>query len=178
MAAVACAKCEEVREIAVVYVTTGKPTVDVLSGTVTCEHCGSQTVFKLKQNSIRYYPGGIESGLTSQAAANAKEMVEEAHRCFYGGSYRGVVAFCRSAVEEALDDKNVTGSDLNQKTERARKATPPILGDEEVSMSHGARLTGRNAIHRMAEVSERQAMLALTAASELVNHVAQQPAIP
>ena len=102
-------------------------------------------------------------------------MFEEALLCFYGGSNRGTVAMCRSAVEEALDGKNVTGDNLAAKIENTPKS---ILADEEKSQATGARLTGRNALHRMAEVSTTQAMLALTTTTGLINHIGQQRALP
>jgi len=101
-------------------------------------------------------------------------MLEEALLCLYGASGRGTVAFCRSAVEEALAHKNVPGSSLDQKIKNAKT----ILGDEERTLANGARLTGRNAIHRMAEATNSQAMLALTTTADLLNHIAQQTPLP
>ena len=162
--------------------STGSPANDVLPKDIlrcvlTCGKCGGKTVFQLEDGyALTFLPGKLlTEGLRNIVAPNAKEMHEEALLCFYGGSGRGTVAFCRSAVEEALAHKNVPGRDLDAKIKNAPK---DILGDEEKALANGARLTGRNAIHRMAEVSDSQGMLALTTTADLLNHIAQQRSLP
>lgn len=150
---------------------------DILRCVLTCGQCRKKTVFQLENGyALTFLPGKLLTvDLQSDVAPNAKEMLEEALLCFYGGSGRGTVAFCRSAVEEALAHKNVPGNVLDQKIKNAPKT---ILGDEERTLANGARLTGRNAIHRMAEATDPQAMLALTTAADLINHISQQTPLP
>ena len=118
----------------------------------------------------------FEGDLKEDVAPNTKEMINEAVLCFFGSSYRGVVAFCRSALEEALEAKNVKGDDLFKKIEAAKKGE--LLGDVEVSQAHGARLVGREALHRMGIVSQAQGMLALAATVDLLNHITKQKPLP
>ena len=139
-------------------------------------NCNQKTVFELTRNAVTWAPGNtFKEGLRQDVAEDAKEMFREALLCFYGGSGRGTVVMCRSTVEEALTEKNVTGDNLDA---RIKNAPDSILGDEERTSANGARLTGRNAAHRMAEVTTAQAMLALVTTVDLVNHIAQQSALP
>jgi hypothetical protein len=150
---------------------------DVLRGLLTCGSCGEKIIFQLQDGyALTFLPGKIlTDDLRKDAAPNAKEMFNEAVRCFYGDSGRGVVAFCRSAVEEALAHKNVRDGDLNQKIANTPRN---MLGDEERSQATGARLTGRNALHRMASISDSQVMLALQTTVDLLNHIALQEPLP
>ena len=61
---------------------------------------------------------------------------------------------------------------------KIKNAPNSILGDEQRTLAIGARLSGRNVVHRMAEVTDAQAVLALTTTVDLVNHIAGQPALP
>ena len=137
--------------------------------------CEGQTLFQLTQNAISWAPGKLFQEDLKTEADNAKEMFQEALLCFYGASNRGTVAMCRSAVEEALGDKNVPGRDLDSKI---KNAPAYILGPEEISMANGARLSGRNVLHHMAQVTHTQAMVALTTTIDLINHIAQQEPMP
>jgi len=150
---------------------------DELLSVLTCGACGKKSLFRLSNGyALTFLPGKIiTEDLRNDVAPNAADMFQEAMLCFYGSSGRGTVAFCRSAVEEALADKNVPGSTLDKKI---KNAPTSMLGDEEKTLANGARLTGRNAIHRMATVTDSQAILALTATTSLLNHIAQQAALP
>ena len=150
---------------------------DVLRGVLTCGKCGGKTVFQLEDGyGLSYLPGKLfVEDLRRDVAPNAQEMFREALLCFYGASGRGAVAFCRSAVEEALANKNVPGANLDAKIKNAPKS---ILGDEQRSQATGARLIRRNALHRMAMVSNTQGILALTTTIDLLNHTAQQTRLP
>lgn len=150
---------------------------DTIRGYLSCGHCGLRTIFELQGKTLTFLPGrAVEENLTNDVDDNAREMFEEALLCLYGGSGRGVVAFARSAVEEALSAKRVEGKNLDAKIPNAKKHG--ILGDEEASQVHGARLSGRNALHRMQEVSQLQAMIALSATVFLLNHIAEQEPVP
>ena len=71
----------------------------------------------------------------------------------------------------------VKGSVLSAKIPNAQ--TMRILGGEEVAQAQGARLVGRGALHRMATVSQTQAMIALGATVDLLNHIGGwKPASP
>jgi len=147
----------------------------------TCGNCGGVSVFEMRgDNIITFNPGRMVNGpdeLGSATPERAREAYSEAMLCYYGAAYRGTVAMCRSAVEEALDDKGAKGRDLHTKVEDA-KSRLNILGDEEVALAQGARLVGRNALHRGASVTQTQATVALGATFDLVNHIASQTPSP
>ncbi len=150
---------------------------DIIRGYLVCGHCHRRTVFALEGNVFIFLPGKVfEEGLREDVAPNGREMFSEAALCFYGGSNRGVVAFIRSALEEALAAKGVPGGHFDAKITNAKKHG--ILGDDEVAQAHSARLSGRNALHRMMEVSQLQAVGVLGAAVFLLNHIAQQKPVP
>ena len=51
----------------------------------------------------------------------------------------------------------------------------PFLDDEQKTLAHGARLIGRNALHRQKPVTRAQALALLTGTTDLLNHIAAQP---
>ena len=187
MAEIRCTNCGDVCEIAInpniirsrVRGEGGRmvePEGDIIRGIRTCLYCHTKTIFELTGNVPSFVPGPLfTEDVRADVAPNAKEMLEEALMCLYGGSLRGTVTMCRSSVEEALAEKNVPGKDLDAKI---KNAPATILGPEEKSQATAARLIGRGAVHLMAPVPLSQAMLALGATIDLINHIAQQPALP
>lgn len=140
-------------------------TRDVLEGAIKCEKCGSQNPLSVTRDAVRS-PGRLfESDLNKNVAVDAREMYLEALLCFYGTSYRGAVAFCRSAVEESLAAKEVPGGVLDTKIKKAGKWLEP----DEIALANAARIVGRNVIHHMAKVSQANAMGALTNSADLLN---------
>ena len=94
----------------------------VLHCTVTCGYCSGRSVFEMTGNDLEFltslpYEKDMSPG---KVVPNATRMVEEALPCLYWTSYRGTVAFCRSTVEEALDVKEVPGSNLDEKIGKCR----------------------------------------------------------
>ena len=83
---------------------------------------------------------------------------------------------CRAAVEQALDNKNVTARDLFKKIEGAKEHG--LLGDVQVSQAHGARISGNEALHQMGAVSQAEEMLTLTSCVGLLNHINGQKPLP
>ena len=130
IALVTCVKGSSQRHIRVQYPnSTLGHTNDVLRGTLTCKRkkerrppCDGVTVFEFVNDGLTFVPGHLfEGDLHKDIAPNAREMMEEAVLCFYGASNRGVVAFCRSAAEEALSAKKVPGGSLDEKIKKAGK---------------------------------------------------------
>jgi hypothetical protein len=182
MALVKCIRCGHQKEILVRYRTGSAFTDDVLRGTLICKEeprrghpCNGTTIFELADNAITFYPGRLfQTDLYRDIAQDAVEMLLEAVKCFYGDSNRGVVAFCRSAAEEALGEKKVPGRDLNTKIEKAGE----YLTAEEQALANAARITGRNALHHLAVVSTANALGALTNTADLLNSVSEKEPFP
>ena len=182
MAAVTCVSCGHQRRVRVEYKGTGSSTDDVLRGVLTCKRkearkqlCNGITVFELANDGMTFYPGRLfEEDLQKGVAPDAREMMGEAVRCFYGASNRGTVAFCRSAAEEALAAKEVPGRDLDAKIKKAGD----YLSDDEKTFAHSARLVGRNAIHHMAVVSTAAALGSLNNTIEFLNVVQRKEPFP
>ena len=182
MANIKCAWCEYGR--AITHGSASREMMadwvykDTLRGALTCGHCDKITVFEMKGNELTYLPGKIfQEDMRHEVPENVAESLIEAVLCFHGTAYRGTVAMCRSAVEDALDTKGAKGNNLDQKIVDGQNRLQ-ILGYEEIAQAHGARLAGRNALHRGAAVSQSQAMLALQTTLDLLNHIAlQTPAL-
>ena len=84
---------------------------DVFHVTVECAECRQWSVYTLTQDGVIFNPGKLfEEGIREEISDSAKTMLQEATRCFFGNSFRGTLAMCRAALEQALTDKNVTGA--------------------------------------------------------------------
>lgn len=136
--------------------------------------CKTSSVFEITGDSVSFLPGKLfQEDLDRRTPDEAQACFQEGLLAFYGQAHRATVAMCRSAVEASLDSKRVSGRDLYEKIPNAQRMG--IIGDEEVSQAQAARLTGRDALHHGRLVSQSQALLALTATLQFLNHVAQQP---
>lgn len=182
MALVTCVSCGSQKQISVQFRDSTTTTNDVLRGTLTCKSedrsgqpCEGVTVFEVVDDAVTFYPGRLfEPDIGRDIAINALAMLGEAVLCFYGSSYRGVVAFCRSAAEEALTAKDVPGRDLDAKIKRAGD----YLSDEERSLANAARITGRNVLHHLAVVSKANALGALTNSIDFLDAVSAKESFP
>ena len=183
MALVTCVRCSRQKHIGLLYKGQNTSTDDVLRGTLTCKHphershrpCDGVTVFELVEDALTFYPGRLfEVGSLNGIAPNALEMFGEALLCFYGASYRGVVAFCRPSAEEALAAKGVLARDLNAKIKEAGD----YLGAEDRALANAARITGNNALHHLAVVSMANALGALTNTTDFLKAVSTKKPFP
>lgn len=181
---IACLGCDKSRDIGFHVGSVGGSSLEwkdaaVLRGVHTCGYCGKKGVFEISgRNEVTFAPGtmlGSEDDLDQVVPVGARDAYREALLCYYGAAYRGTIAMCRSAVEEALDGIGVEGRDLYAKVDDAK--SKGLLGDEEISLAHSARLTGRDVLHRGRAVDQGQATHALIATFDLVNHIASQTAI-
>jgi hypothetical protein len=174
MAELLCAYCGSMRPLAHNY-GAGSGTYqwadkEEIQGLLICGQCGKRTVFAMTGNFISFYPGKfLEEELDAGLSEGVVACFEDALLSFYGRAYRSSVAMCRSALEEALDSKGISGKDLYAKIQQAEKIK--ILGTEEISQAQAARLIGRNALHRGMPVTKNQSLLALTSTLHLVNHL-------
>lgn len=156
---------------------TSELRIDRFNIVLICCVCQRRSVYGVEDNSIVFNPERtFDEDLASDVHELTREMFDEALLCFYGTSFRGTVAMCRSSVEAALESKNVAGRDLYHKITNAKESK--ILGDEQVSHAHLARLYGRDALHHMKNVSQSQAQLILGATVQILNHIAQQETLP
>lgn len=150
---------------------------DIIRATLRCGSCQKSTVFAMTGNAVSFHAGRLfESDVDENVDDDVKEMFTEALLCFYGQGFRGTVAVCRAAVEQALDNKNVTGRDLFGKIEGAKEHG--LLGDVQFSQAHGARIAGNEALHQMGAISQAEGMLALTSCVGLLNHISRQEPLP
>lgn len=176
MAQIGCTKCGNYCEIQVTAsmarvlregITTAQP--ETIRGVFICSQCSTQNVFEMAGNTITFLPGALfVQDLTTKAPSGVVSSFNDALRCFYGQGYRGTVAMCRSAVEDALDARGAKGNDLSQKIHHAQN-TLGIVSYEEVAAAQNARLIGRNALHRGMEINHTQAMLALQGSLDFIN---------
>ncbi|MCH8870543.1 MAG: hypothetical protein IIC85_12595 [Chloroflexi bacterium] len=129
----------------------------------------------MEGNVTVFVPGELfTESLATNVAADAREMFEEGLRCFYGASYRGTIAMCRSAVAEGILDKKIgkRNDSLDALTKEAVKQK--ILDNTDESKADFARLLGRGVVHRMLVVSGTEAMITLQSAAELLNTIASR----
>jgi len=178
-----CAWCGDSRELQLAHyrrtASDGIYVYDRLLVTIHCKQCRRDTTYEIEGMAVIGAPTRLMTGQIAEGIpAEVKSLVEEATRCFYAQAYRAVVALCRSAVEEALDQKNVPGRYLDDKITNARNSNPAILDEQQETQATAARLAGRNALHRGQQVNQTQAVLAVTSTVELVNHIAVQQPLP
>ena len=183
MAVIICAWCENKRNI--VHnpgMTDTHTNKDVIRGVLTCGNpsCRRKTLFEMTGNDPSFLPGKLfQEDLRQNVDKDARTMFEDACLCMYGSSYRGVVAMCRSAVEAELEVKNVHGKkrdELYDKIETAKEGG--LLDEVHYTEAHSARITGRDVLHRIGNVSLSQAILALTATADVLNYLAPKPPLP
>ncbi|MDA0988782.1 MAG: hypothetical protein O2783_06605 [Chloroflexi bacterium] len=161
-----------------------------IQGTVTCGRdinpdrssyarripCNEKIVFEISENTVSFLPGNLlRQNLKTRAEGvheNARAMIEEALKCFYGGSYVGVIAMCRSAVIEEILGKDVGNRDDNVPglVDKAKKRGLVDAQDEVRAISAG--LIAREALHHMGDVTQDDALFAIRAGVEFVNNVA------
>lgn len=176
MAEIICPVCDRIRTISNSgYLHSGgRRHTDMLKAVLVCGNCKKEIVFGMLGDAINFMPGNLFSqDVDPSVPKEATDAFDDAIRCFYGAGYRGVVTMCRSTVEESLDAKGATGRNLPTKIEDAQNRLK-ILGSEQVSYAQASGLIGRNALHRGASISQTQAMLALQATLDLINHIAAQ----
>ncbi|MBI4337039.1 MAG: DUF4145 domain-containing protein [Chloroflexi bacterium] len=193
MAQLSCSHCGHIRDVLVnndVYTWTIRPGMglreeqrhryDTLYVTVECARCQKQSVFTLNHNAVQFAAGKlIANDLSDPVSPDSKGLFQDALQSFYGQSFKGVVAMCRAAVEAELETKNVHGpkkDDLFEKIEVAKQSK--FLDEVQYTAAHAARIAGRDALHRMGAVSQSQALLALTATVEVLNHLAPNLPLP
>ena len=118
----------------------------------------------------------LRQDLHIRAQPNAKEMIEEALKCFYGGSYPGVVAMCRSAITEELLGKGV-GNRNDSVPDLVRKAKEVgLVETPDEAHAETTRLIARGTLHHMEKVNEDDAVLTIRGAVIFINNVAgRQP---
>ena len=174
MGRITCSQCGVARNLMNGKFPWPPDKIDVVKGVLTCGECKTDNAFEMKGDEITYLPGTLFStGYAQSVPQSIKLLFWEALRCFYGAAYQAVIIMCRSCVEEALDNKNVSGVNIFAKIESAKEAG--ILDDELMMLAHGARLIGRNAAHRGALFSQSQGLAALNATLDLINHIGLQP---
>lgn len=145
---------------------------DIINAVVTCRYCNERTAIEMRGTDMVFVSDKETFGrLNSDVPRVVQVMHMEAKLCFWGGAYRAVPGMCRSCVEQSLSAKGIKGKDLNEQIENAPQN---ILGDQEKTLANGARLTGRNTLHRMREVTRTQALVIISATTDLVNHIAAQ----
>lgn len=147
----------------------------ILAGTLKCS-CGHQTPL----NAEAAFPFGssivntreVASDLPAEAPAEVKGAYSEARTCIYGGAYRAAVAFCRTTGEEMLRANGYKG-DFNNQIKSAK--CDGFIDDQLEMLATGARLIGRNALHRGQTVTMGQALNALGAIADFVSAVLSNP---
>lgn len=149
---------------------------DRIMATLVCGECKGKSVFHMRGNNITFLPGKVIDRPETDIGADALAAFDEAVAAYEGQSYRACVAFCRSAVEDSLDHKNVPGQELFGKAQNAHGKGLP-LDDEAFALATGARLIGRNTLHRKMEVSASQALAMLSGTLDVLNHIGAQPAM-
>jgi len=178
MATVPCVQCGLEHNISSDFSFQGRNPAhseDIIKGVLYCGSCGAPTVFTIKDNATIFLPGKLlTTNLNERVAENAKTMIQEASECFYGGSFMGVVAMCRSAVVEAILSKRIgnRSDSVPGLVEKAKKAGLVDAQDEVRGISAG--LIAREALHHMGAVSEYDALFAIRAAVEFVNNVSER----
>ncbi len=155
----------------------------IVQGVLICDHpgkrgpygppCNARTVFEITGDSVSFLPGKLfEEGLAANVSNEVRELFNDGLRAFYGKSYRGTIALCRAALEQALDEKGASGHNLSEKINKCQGA---ILGVQETNQAHAMRLDANEALHALKNVNATYALGGLTTTVTLVNHIASKP---
>lgn len=148
---------------------------DIVQGVVICARCEARTVFELTGNTLTFAPKRLfEADVDDEVAENAKEMFSEALRCFYGTSYRGAIAMCRSAIAEGILGKQIGKRRDSLDVLIKEAVSQKVLDSTDETKADYARLLGRGVVHRMLSVSGTEAMITIQSTAELLNTIARQ----
>ena len=164
----------------------GRSNDGILQGVLICHHplddrynrdkrCNAATVFEITGSSVSFLPGKLFEEDLVGVSDDVRGLFDETIKCFYGKAYKGTLGLCRSTVERALEEKNVKGKDLFAKINNCPAS---ILGAQEKTWAESARLNGREALHRLMNVTASQALSGLNITITLANHIAAQPPLP
>lgn len=151
---------------------TGRPDdpKDVVRGSLTCDVCKRVTPFEMDRQGVSAVSKPSQIATVNESAPEVvTAYFEEAKLCLFGGANRAVVLMARSCVEEALAAINIKERTLYDSILEARAQKK--LGDVELAAAQAARLVGRNAAHRSLPVEQGQAVMAIGAAAQVVNHL-------
>lgn len=185
IACIRCGKAHLITHQGYIYGDSRHPN-GVIRGVLTCQAntesgsrsqpCEGVTLFELTRNVNTWTPGTLfHEDLSVRISPIVRDLFQEAVNAFYGGAYKGVVALCRSAVEQSLDEKGVVGNNLFAKI---TKAPENILGSRQKTWADASRLDGRDALHRLMAVTPTQALTGLNITIQLLNHIANASAVP
>ncbi len=113
-------------------------------GSAICRECKAGTGFEIVDNLINYVSGKSSYGIINSSLSEiVKTLFSEAEMCFRNGSPDAAVAMCRSSIDIALTEKGISGGNLYNKIENAKK----VLSDIEIGLAHASRLVTNDAIH-------------------------------
>lgn len=165
MAILVCGHCKKRRTI-----NQNADEDETLALVVTCSGCGGRTYFEMVGDAVTFTLGGGDFlGTFGEAFVPIaiSDRFDEAKICFQVRAFRAAAAMARSCVEMALSEHGITKGNLESRIKRAKDAG--MLTDEEVSLAHGSRLVGNNALHKQAVVTAPYAQSALQAAAGVVS---------
>ncbi len=148
---------------------------DRIQGVFICGKCSNSNAFGMEGNVVVFVPGDLfTESLTANVGPDAQEMFGEALRCFYGSSYRGAIAMCRSAVAEGILGKQIGKRSDSLDALIKEAVSQNRLDSTDETKADYARLLGRGVVHRMLSVSGTEAMITLQSTAELLNTIARQ----
>ena len=176
MATIPCVECGREHEFINNYASGHNEMAphdnDVLKGVLYCGYCHAPTVFTIKAKATTFLPGKLlRQNLITGRNINAETMIGEALKCFYGASYVGVVAMCRSAITEAILGKGIGNRNDSVPSLMTKAKISSLVDATDEVRAESARLIAREALHYMGDVNEDDALFAIRAAVEFVNNV-------
>lgn len=161
-----CRKCGQLGSV-----DHGRQTpTEILRGVLICGHCGELNPFEAQGGALTFVPGNLQWGALNAAVPQAvRDYFSEAEASFYAGAYRATAAMCRSAVEEALEQREITNWGLKAKIEAALKSG--LLTERVHSLAYGSKIIADEAIHAATEIHPGEITVLIPAAILVVNHL-------
>jgi len=152
---------------------------DIIRGVFYCGYCEQATAFQIKGNAANFLPGRLfQEELADDVAEEPRAMFAEALLCFYGASYSGVIAMCRSAIAEAILAKGIGNrkKPLPDLIELAKNAGLVDTLDE--STAESVRVLGRDTLHYMRAMTPTEGAVALGAIAKVLNNITKRTPPP
>ena len=167
-----CDGCKTVYEIGMSGRTLSRKEPSLI-GRYQCD-CGFRIAFEfLRDDTIR-----VREPLASPdvSSGDVFRLFDEAALAYWALAYGASLIMARACVEASLKEKNVPGYGLKEIISNAEKSN--LLDARQVTQAESAKLYGDDIVHNLLTVTQLEALLALHATVQLVEHIARQAPLP
>ena len=143
---------------------------DRIRGALVCSQCNTVSPFELAEEAVTFKPGShMFVELATDASEEVRGFYDESRLCISSGAPRAAATMARATLEQALEERGCTGK-LDSMISHA--VAQKIITQAEVTIAHGSRLIGNDAIHEANKsVTLGEAIATLSACVTIVNRM-------